>query len=175
LAEKNEKEVELHFEGENLLLKPDVYKPLFTSFTHLFRNAIDHGLESSEERRYSDKTEVGNIIVRADSKDGWLYLKISDDGRGIDLGAIEQKARSKKLLSDHALESISEAELMMLIFEDGFSSLDSCSKYSGRGVGLSAVREAVEKLGGNISVASESGKYTQFNIEVPFYSIDVNS
>lgn len=173
LAEKSEKEVALHFEGEDLYLQPDKYKSLFMSFTHLFRNAIDHGLETKDERKLSAKSECGNIRLKVERDADWLVIKVKDDGRGIDLGAVEQKARTKELVNAERLLQMREEDLMMLIFENGFSSLDNCSSYSGRGVGLSAVREEVEKLGGSIGVKSYFGTFTQFSIRIPLYSVEV--
>jgi chemotaxis protein histidine kinase CheA len=130
---------------------PQTLKTIFDVLLHLVRNAIDHGIERD-----------GKIKIEAASNAAGVSLKVSDDGRGIDLEKVRRRAVEKNLISAEA--DLSEQEILQLIFAHGFSTSESVSEISGRGVGLDVVKDLTEKSGGSISVKSESGKGTTFEI-----------
>jgi two-component system chemotaxis sensor kinase CheA len=155
---------------------------LLASLVHIFRNAIDHGIETPSERRNQGKPEVAVITVEAreisNGETPVIELSISDDGRGIDPERIREVARQRlnaQAIRQIDLESLSDPETLRLIFEDGFSSRDTAGLTSGRGVGLSACRAEVEKLGGTIEVQSELGQGTRLLLRWPKTSLTQTS
>ncbi len=169
LAERMEKLIKAFtIEGGDFEIDNDKYGGFAKSLVHVFRNAIDHGLENYEERLLACKEESGTIRCSI-SHDGFtIRVTISDDGRGLDIERIRQQAKEKGLASNELLNTLSKEELLMLIFEDGFSTSNDVSELSGRGFGLAAVKEEVNKLGGSIWINTESGKGTVFNFLVPY-------
>ncbi|HLM03328.1 MAG TPA: ATP-binding protein, partial [Pyrinomonadaceae bacterium] len=152
LAARLGKKVELETAFENKDLSPQALKTIFDILLHLVRNAIDHGIE----REGKIKIEL------ASNESGALRLKVSDDGRGIDLEKVRRKAVEKNLISAGA--RLSEPEILNLIFAHGFSTGETVSEISGRGVGLDVVKDLAEKTGGGISVQSAAGRGTTFEI-----------
>ena len=152
-AEKLGKQIEFEFSADETNLPPDKLKTVFDISLHLVRNAVDHAVEASGKIEISLK----------DEKNGWR-LTVSDDGRGIDLGKIKAKAIKEKLIAD---ELLTERETIDLIFLPEFSTKLAVTEISGRGVGLDAVKSAIEKDGGRINVKSRSGKGTTFEIFLP--------
>ncbi len=159
-----------------ILVNPDLriegkhYRELFANLIHVFRNAIDHGLEEPINRREKNKSESGSIQISFQFVEGdhdkKIKIVISDDGGGIDANKIRE--RMKKLnYSDVELKK-SDQDTIQIIFDDCFSSREEVSEISGRGVGLASVKSVVEKLGGSIHVQTVIGESSQFEIEVPF-------
>ena len=146
------------------------YRELFASLIHIFRNAIDHGLESPEQRKLKNKSEDGQVEIQFQlfevAKDKKIRIVISDDGAGIDPKKIRDRMLKEK--SPSAQFGQSEQDLIQIIFEKEFSSSDIVSEVSGRGIGLAAVKNIVDKMGGSIRVTSTPGHTTEFIIEVPF-------
>jgi two-component system chemotaxis sensor kinase CheA len=132
----------------------------------VIRNAIDHGLESPERRQKAGKDPVGHVALEARKRDGRLILTITDDGAGIDWEKLGQKAFAA------GLPWRTTADRVEALFADGVSSRDEATSTSGRGVGLAAVREACETIGGRIEVHSEPGKGTRMVITVPLTAAD---
>lgn len=153
----------LEIKGGDILVDPSFYSGFTKSLIHLFRNAIDHGIEQMDERIENGKDEIASIECEI-SKDGdKINLLILDDGRGIDTGKIKAKAKEKGI----EVEGLSEEEVLNLIFEDNFSTKDEVSELSGRGVGLSAIKHELEKIAGSFRVESEVGSGTAFYFTLP--------
>ncbi|MFP3982178.1 MAG: ATP-binding protein [Desulfurivibrionaceae bacterium] len=169
VAERQEKELApVEVEDNDVRVDPEIYSPFAKSLIHLFRNAVDHGIEEPEERLEQDKEEEGHLWCRTFLENDRLIVEISDDGRGLDVEAIRNKAVDTGLLTPEQAAGMDEAEVRLLIFEDEFSTSGEVSELSGRGVGLAAVRMATERLGGRIEVDSTPGKGTRFRFVLPY-------
>ena len=164
-ATKTGKNVELTLNGEQTELDKTIMEQLSDPLTHLVRNAIDHGLESPEERRLNGKSETGTINLNAYHKGGNIIVEISDDGHGIDPQKIRAKAIQKGMISADA--QLSDQEVFDLIFEAGFSTAETVSDISGRGVGMDVVRRNLQAIGGRIEINTAIGKGTTFKIHLP--------
>ncbi|HEY3497603.1 MAG TPA: ATP-binding protein, partial [Polyangiaceae bacterium] len=133
----------------------------WASAVHLVRNAVDHGIETSEERRSSGKSENGSLVLRARSEAGSFVFEIEDDGRGIDWERVRARAR------EWGLPAESAADLERALFTDGLSTREEANELSGRGVGMAAVLGSCETLGGSIAVHSEPGTGTRVRVTLP--------
>jgi len=158
------KKVELRTQGHDTELDKEMIELLIDPLTHVVRNAIDHGIESPEERRKAGKSETGTISMRATHRGGSVIIEVSDDGRGLDRARIIAKARELGMPAD---ESMSDVEAWSLIFEAGFSTAKEVTNLSGRGVGMDVVRRNIASLGGSVSVSSLKGEGTTITIQVP--------
>ncbi|MGM0509185.1 MAG: ATP-binding protein [Fusobacteriota bacterium] len=155
-------------EGDDeLFLDESSYYDFNKSLIHIFRNIISHGIEFPEERKKLGKTKEGNIYCEARQSGEDLEIIIRDDGSGINTSKLKERALRNKIYKKQYLDSLSKNELLKLIFEDNISTEDKAGKLSGRGVGMSAVREEVLKLGGKIKVKSRPNKGTEFKILLP--------
>ncbi|HEY9886021.1 MAG TPA: chemotaxis protein CheA [Vampirovibrionales bacterium] len=161
------KEVELEIEGEETEVDRIILDELNEIFVHLIRNAIDHGIETKEEREKANKEIKGLIKVKAYSRGNNVLIAIQDDGKGINLEKVKSIALKKNLLDEEALKNLSQENILDLIFHSGFSTADSVSSLSGRGVGMDVVKEKIASLGGTITLNSEEGKGTQFKLSIP--------
>ena len=151
--------------GENTEIDRNMVDLINDPLVHLIRNAVDHGIESLEERERDGKPRVGTLVLKAYHSGGNVVVEISDDGRGLDRDKIIQKAIAKGLIQSG--QSISDSEVINLIFQPGFSTTDKVTDLSGRGVGLDVVRKAVKALRGRVDVSSEFGKGCTFSIRLP--------
>lgn len=156
--------------GQDIYLNKNIYAEFFKSLVHIFRNIADHGIEYPDERLNSGKTEYGKITCYIEMQENRLILDIADDGSGIDSDAIRNKAVEKGFYSADEIANLSTEQILGVIFMDDFSTKSTADLLSGRGVGLAAVRTAVEKLGGSIKVETETGKYTNFEFTIPVLS-----
>lgn len=169
IAEKlNKKLRPLEFAGLSTRLYLEHYQELFSSLVHAYRNAIDHGIEPSEEREMMGKPPEGLIkteIERFEQGTQWIKIKISDDGAGIST----DKLKEKLILIGQAeiVNSMSESELMQQVFSSGVSTKEAIGEFSGRGIGMNAIKIEAERLGGRAWVDSKPGEGTQLIIEVP--------
>jgi HPt (histidine-containing phosphotransfer) domain-containing protein/HAMP domain-containing protein len=154
-------EVSIHLEPTDLRLQAKVWGPLWAVLTHFVRNTVDHGLEDPEQRVELGKPRQATVTLALSRSEHELTWSISDDGRGIDWSAIAARARGLGLPAD------THRDLEAALFAPGVSSKDQVTATSGRGVGLSVVREAVNGLGGRIEVQSERGKGTRFAVHLP--------
>ena len=162
------KEVDLIIEGSEIELDKKMVEKLGDPLVHMLRNAIDHGIEERGERRLAGKTERGTVRVSAGYDAGSVVIEVSDDGRGIPLEKIKERALRKKMLSADAVEGMSEAALVDLIFHPGFSTSTIITDVSGRGVGMDVVkRNIVEELGGAIGIETGEGRGTTFSLRLP--------
>jgi two-component system chemotaxis sensor kinase CheA len=159
------KEVELVMEGQATELDKTFIEMLVDPLTHLVRNAVDHGMETMEERQATGKPLISTISLRAASRGGHIHIEVKDDGRGLNRERILQKAIQRGLVPPGSRPS--EEELNLLIFEPGFSTVEQVSDLSGRGVGMDVVRQNVRALGGRIEVESQPGKGTTIRLVLP--------
>ncbi|MBR1910927.1 MAG: chemotaxis protein CheA, partial [Treponema sp.] len=159
------RKVNLVIEGEETELDKTVVDDLLDPIMHCVRNSVDHGIEPPDERVKFGKDETGTLTLRAANEGNMIIIDIIDDGEGIDVDKIRQKAINKGLISPNKV--LSNQEAYNLIFMPGFSTSDKISNVSGRGVGLDVVKTMVEKLKGSISIVSERHKGSKFSIRLP--------
>jgi two-component system chemotaxis sensor kinase CheA len=159
------KDLELTMEGQATELDKTFIEMLVDPMTHLVRNAVDHGIETREERTRTGKPTTGVIALRAYSRGGHIHIEVKDDGRGLDPERILRKAIERGLLPPGAHPS--DEELNLLIFEPGFSTAEQVSDVSGRGVGMDVVRQNIRTLGGRIEVDSQPGRGSTFHLILP--------
>ena len=162
---KSGKKIKLEISGGETELDKTVSEKLGGPLKHLIRNAMDHGIELQEERVKNGKTPEGKIELKAFHSEGHVFIEVQDDGAGINAEKIKDIARSKQLLDDET--ELSEEEAFQLLFLPGFSTSESISDISGRGVGMDAVRQDIESLRGAIFIKSELGKGSTFQIKLP--------
>ncbi|MCD6548754.1 MAG: chemotaxis protein CheW, partial [Thermodesulfobacterium sp.] len=167
LAKALGKKVNLHLEGTETELDRSIIEAIKDPLTHLVRNAIDHGIEPPEERVQIGKSAEGTLILRAYQEGGQVVIEIEDDGRGIDVEKIKRKAVEKGFMTLEEAEKASEKELLSLIFKPGFSTAETVTQLSGRGVGMDVVKSNIEKLGGSIEINTVRGKGTTVKIKIP--------
>ncbi len=165
ISSKLGKKVSLKITGEQTEIDKTVMEKIGDPLTHLIRNALDHGMETSQERIDAGKAAKGVIALNAYHHNGFIVIDVIDDGRGLNLEKIQQKAIQKKLIMPD--QQLSDDELKNLIFKPGFSTVDQLSELSGRGVGMDVVLRNIESLGGQISVDSHQGHGTSFSVKVP--------
>ncbi len=159
------KRVMLTVEGEATELDKTVIERIGEPLTHLIRNAIDHGLERVEDRIAAGKAAEGSVRLSAEQRGGHILINVADDGRGIDRARVLQKAIDRKIVTGDA--RLTDEEIDNLIFAPGFSTAEQVSNISGRGVGLDVVKQAIQGLGGRVSISSEPGKGTTFSLSLP--------
>ena len=159
------KDVQLEKFGEDLEIDKSVYDVLYGTVSHLVRNSVDHGVESSEERARLNKPSRATVTIRAEQKSGAFILTILDDGKGLDREKILSMAISRGFVAESA--NLSDQEIFQFIFKDGLSTKEQTTDISGRGVGMSSIKAAVEELKGTIDVDSKSGVGTKVTISVP--------
>ncbi|MEK5608722.1 chemotaxis protein CheA [Clostridioides difficile] len=166
MNKKLDKNVELITIGAETEVDKSVIDNLAEPFMHLIRNAMDHAIEPIEERIAKGKEEVGKIVLSAENLGGEAVISISDDGRGIMRDKILAKAKEQGLLK-HQSNEYTDDEVNSLIMTPGFSTKESITEFSGRGVGMDIVRESIEKVGGSIEVKSKQDEGTTFTIKIP--------
>ncbi len=167
LSQDLNKEVELTLIGAETELDRSILDELGDPLIHLIRNAIDHGIESPQEREKLGKRRKGKLQISAAHEDNHVVIMVEDDGAGIDPERIKQSAIHKKIISNEEAALLSDQEAVHLIFHAGFSTATSVSEVSGRGVGMDIVRSDIERLNGLIDIHTERGKGTQFKIRLP--------
>lgn len=168
LSNRQEKKISpLFINGGDVLVDEKLLEPFFASFIHLVLNCVDHGIEKPSERLERGKAEEAIIRIRAQTGDDGLYLSIEDDGGGIDVDVITERAIQKNMISKNRVQDMTLEEKYNLIFREGFSTSRRITSTSGRGMGMSAVKHEVENLGGSIKITSKVGKGTMFTIYLP--------
>jgi len=165
LSKSLSKKVNLVVEGEDTELDKSVIEDLLDPLMHSVRNALDHGIESAEQRRAAGKPEEGTVMLRASNEGNMIIIEIADDGKGIDVEAVRAKAIERGII--HPSKVLTELESFNLIFEPGFSTAEKVTNISGRGVGLDVVKRQIEKLNGSVTVSSQHGKGSRFTIKLP--------
>lgn len=165
LSKSLKKQISLDIEGEDTELDKSVIEDLLDPLIHMVRNSIDHGVESPAERREAGKPEEGQVRLKASNEGNMILIEIVDDGKGIDVSSVREKAIERGVI--HPNKQLSDVEAFNLIFEPGFSTAKQVTDVSGRGVGLDVVKRQIEKLNGNVSVWSEEGEGSRFTIKIP--------
>lgn len=161
------KQIRLEIEGEKTQVDRDVLEKLEAPLTHLLRNAVDHGIETPEQRLLAGKPAEGLIRLRISHQAGLLALQLSDDGAGVDLERLRRTIVERQLSTASTVAQLSEEELLTFLFLPGFSLRDTVTEVSGRGVGLDAVQHMVRLLRGAIVLEQTSGQGSRFSLEVP--------
>ncbi|WPN48212.1 hybrid sensor histidine kinase/response regulator [Pseudomonas sp. P8_241] len=161
------KQVRLEIEGEKTQVDRDVLEKLEAPLTHLLRNAVDHGIETPEQRLLAGKPAEGVIRLRASHQAGLLVLELSDDGNGVDLEKVRRSIVERNLSPVETAAQLSEEELLTFLFLPGFSLRDTVTEVSGRGVGLDAVQHMVRQLRGAVMLEQTAGRGSRFHLEVP--------
>lgn len=161
------KQVRLEIEGEKTQVDRDVLEKLEAPLTHLLRNAVDHGIETPEQRVLAGKPAEGLIRLRASHQAGLLVLELSDDGNGVDLEKVRRSIIERHLSPAETAAQLSEEELLTFLFLPGFSLRDKVTEVSGRGVGLDAVQHMVRQLHGAVVLEQTAGEGSHFHLEVP--------
>lgn len=165
LSRETGKTIELATEGEATEVDKTVVERLADPLVHLVRNAVDHGLETPEQRTAAGKSEVGHVRLSARQAGGEVIISISDDGRGIDQARVRAKAESQGLIAPGA--QLSESEVLQLIFQPGFSTAATITNLSGRGVGMDVVKRTVEALRGSIDIRTKMGAGSDISLRIP--------
>ena len=165
LARETGKVIELVTEGESTEVDKTVIERLADPLVHLVRNSIDHGLETPEERLAAGKSEAGTVTLSARQAGGEVIISIKDDGRGINRDRVRAKAESSGLIAPG--QSLSDSELLQLIFAPGFSTAAAITNLSGRGVGMDVVKKTVEALRGAIDITSQNGEGSEVSLRIP--------
>ncbi|HVY69862.1 MAG TPA: chemotaxis protein CheA, partial [Verrucomicrobiae bacterium] len=161
------KKVDLAMAGKETELDRTIIEAIKDPLTHIIRNSIDHGIETPEARRAAGKTETGRLSLRAFHEGGQVNIEIADDGRGIDVAKVKEKAVQRSLITKEQAARMSDREVYNLIFLPGFSTAEKVTNVSGRGVGMDVVRTNIEKIGGSVDVLSEAGFGTTLKIKIP--------
>jgi two-component system chemotaxis sensor kinase CheA len=167
LAKDLGKKIDLEIIGEETEVDKIVIDEIGDSLVHLVRNAVDHGIETVEERQKAGKPETGKLTLEAFHSGNHVIIQISEDGRGIHKAKVLQRAISKGIISETEGAKLSEREIYELILRPGFSTAEVVSDLSGRGVGLDVVKHTIHSLGGQLLIDSEEGKGSTFRIELP--------
>ena len=161
------KKIELVMLGADTELDRQILELIKDPLTHMVRNSADHGLEGAEERVAAGKSETGKVTLNAYHEGGHIIIAIGDDGRGLNMDRIREKIVTNGLASDAELEAMSDQQIQQFIFKAGFSTAETVTSVSGRGVGMDVVRTNIEKIGGAIELKSVAGCGSTFTIKIP--------
>lgn len=167
LARNLKKEINLELVGEETDLDKNLVEALADPLVHLVRNAVDHGVETPEEREKAGKARAGRVVLSAEQEGDHILLSITDDGKGMDADVLRAKAVEKDLLDKDAADRLNEFECYNLIFAPGFSTKTEISDVSGRGVGMDVVKTKISQLNGTVNVFSQKGQGSKIIIKVP--------
>ncbi|MDD0996435.1 chemotaxis protein CheA [Pseudomonas sp. TNT2022 ID1044] len=167
LARQLKKEINLELVGEETDLDKNLVEALADPLVHLVRNAVDHGIESPEEREASGKARGGKVILAAEQEGDHILLSISDDGKGMDPNVLRSIAVKRGVMDKDAADRLSDTECYNLIFAPGFSTKTEISDVSGRGVGMDVVKTKISQLNGSINIFSAKGQGSKIVIKVP--------
>lgn len=167
------KNVNLHIIGTDTLIDSDILNSLIDSLMHMLRNAVDHGIETSEQRLAAGKPESGNVTLEFSLRGDRILVVCQDDGGGLDLARIRSIAEQKRLISSD--QSLSAKELQRLVLKPGFSTRDSATQLSGRGIGMNAVHDQILKLKGELDIDSQFGNGTRITLTLPATLVSVRA
>ncbi len=161
------KEIDIDIQGQETDLDKSVIEAIKTSLLHLVRNAVDHGIETPEQREKAGKPRTGKISLRAAHEGGSVAIEVRDDGNGLDSERILQRATEVGLVTPDELEHLTRTQIEQFVFRPGFSTVHEVTNVSGRGVGLDVVRANVESIGGAVEMQSEAHRSTTIKIKIP--------
>jgi len=167
VSQQLDKNVALMTRGGTTEADKTIVDRLFEPLVHLVRNAVDHGIESSEQRRLAGKPETATISIEAFRLGDRFLVEVTDDGRGIDPAVVRRKASEKHLLPTDELNALTDENVIDLVFDAGFSTAAEVSDISGRGIGMDVVRTAVEQIGGRVSLETKAGVGTAVRLDLP--------
>ncbi len=167
ISKQLNKNIDFFIEGEKTELDRTVVDEIGDPIIHLLRNAIDHGIESEDERIKNHKEKKGTIYLKANREDDNVIIKIIDDGNGIDINQIRKKIIKDDYITKEQADFLSDDEVLEYLFKPSFSTAKEVSNISGRGVGLDAVKTRIETLGGSVTVKTTKGKGSEFRIQLP--------
>lgn len=167
IARKQDKLVQLVIEGEGTEADKNVIEALAEPLTHILRNSLDHGIETREARLAAGKPETATVRLSAFQEGDSVVIDVSDDGRGVDPGRVRAKAIERGLIDVERAAALTDAQAVQLVFLPGFSTAETISDLSGRGVGMDAVRTVVERLGGAVTLDSTCGEGTRVRLKLP--------
>jgi two-component system chemotaxis sensor kinase CheA len=167
LARSLKKEVNLELQGEETDLDKNLVEALADPLVHLVRNAVDHGIESPEDRVAAGKPRAGTVILAAEQEGDHILLSIEDNGAGMDPNRLRRKAVEKGLMDEDSAARLDDKECYNLIFAAGFSTKEQISDVSGRGVGMDVVKTRIGQLNGTVEIDSQLGKGSRLMIRVP--------
>ncbi|HVJ05939.1 MAG TPA: chemotaxis protein CheW [Candidatus Saccharimonadales bacterium] len=167
LSNATGKSVRLEMEGSQTELDKTIIEAIKDPLTHIVRNSLDHGIEKPAEREAAGKPRQGLLFLRAFHEGGQVNIEISDDGAGLDLNAIKEKAIERGIVPSQQAANMSDRAIGNLIFMAGFSTAKQVTNISGRGVGMDVVRTNIEKIGGTVDVSSVRGRGTTLKIKIP--------
>jgi len=167
LSRERGKDIDLEIQGEDTFLDKNIVDAMKDPLLHILRNAVDHGIEKTEDRKEKGKDATGKIILKAYQKAQNVVIEVSDDGSGIDIEKIKKYAVDKNIVTKEDAENMSEQQLYQLLFLSGFTTEDEVDDVSGRGVGMDVVYNIVKNLKGSIEISSVPEKGTTFIIKLP--------
>lgn len=167
IAKDKGKQIEFLTEGADVSADKKIIEEIKIPLIHILRNSIDHGIELPSERKEAGKNPVGKITVSAKHRENKIIINITDDGRGLDVEKIKQRALEKGLLTQDEIETIDEEQLVNIVFYPGFTTGDYVTELSGRGLGLDIVHTKISQLNGRVDIFSEFQKGTMVTIELP--------
>ena len=167
LARKKGKDIDFQIKGEDTQLDKAIIDEMKDPIMHLLRNAVDHGIESPEERKAKNKPQVGKIMLSAYQEGSQVVVEVTDDGAGININKVKERAVSKDIISKDRIDDMVDEQVYQLLFTPGFSTKEDVSETSGRGVGLDVVRDNIAKLKGMVEVRSKEDDSTSFIMRVP--------
>ena len=170
ISQRLGKKVTLTTGGETTESDKTIVDHLFEPMLHLVRNALDHGIETPEQRVAAGKPETATLTIQASRTGDRFVVEVIDDGRGIDPEMVRRRAAEKGLLPSDELARLHDDQLVDLIFAAGFSTADVVSDISGRGVGMDVVRSAIERIGGRVTLVSRFGQGTTVGLDLPLTS-----
>lgn len=165
------KKAELEIIGAEGEMDRTVLERMVPPLEHMIRNAVDHGLESPDQRREANKAETGRITIHLAREGGEVVLRLTDDGKGINLDGVRKRAIEKGLMKEDS--PLPDKEIMQFIFKPGFSTAEKVTQISGRGVGMDVVHSEIKQLGGSVKLHSAPGSGSQFTVRLPF-TVSVN-
>jgi two-component system, chemotaxis family, sensor kinase CheA len=167
LARSQGKQVNLVMQGRDVRIDKSMVDTLIDPLLHMVRNAVDHGVELPSVREQAGKPPTATLTLRAGQHASGITVEVGDDGRGLDTAAILKKAIARKLVSEAAAPDISNEEIHRFIFHAGFSTAETVTETSGRGVGMDVVLTSIARLGGNVSIRTQGGRGTSFILQMP--------
>ncbi len=167
LAHKAGKEVEFVLEGQETELDRSILEDIVDPITHLLRNAVDHGIETPDQRLAAGKPRRARVVLAASQEENRIIIEVADDGRGISLEKVKAAALKKGAVGEETLARMSDEDALQLIFASGVSTAEKITDVSGRGVGMDVVRNNIQNLSGSVEVQTEEGSGSRFRINLP--------